>query len=412
MFPKGATNRFGGTHFQVLHMNILHVVPFFEPAWAYGGTPRTVTELCHALKERGHNITVLTTDAFDARSRIHPSHETLKGIEVFRLRNLSNYLAWHNQAFLPIGFASFLRNRLQEFDTVHLHTLRTALNVLAHRYAAKYGIEYVLSGHGSVSRIVRRRSLKAIFDWVAGERLLRDASRLIAQSNVEKSEYETAGVPGSKIAIVFNGVDSSTYEKLPSPGSLAKSLGLDGKRLVTYLGRLSPGKGLDDLLTAFRDIARGNDDFVLIIAGPDDGYRARLMRLARQLSISDRVFFPGFVAMPEKLSLFVDSDLIVYPASHESFGLVPVEALLCGTPIVVSRDSGCGELIERAQAGITFPSGNVSLLREAILTSLKEDQAIREMVRRGRDFVVQQLNWNRIAEEMEQIYEATASGAT
>ena len=391
-------------------MKILQVTPFYAPAWAYGGPPRVAYELSLELVRRGHSVTVLTTDALDSGHRASPTQEISEGIEIYRLRNFSNYLAWRRQIFLPTGLVPFSRRRLQNFDIIHLHTVRTIQNIVVHRFAMKYGIPYVLSPHGSVPRIVRQKTLKAVFDWMGGRRVVRDASKVIVQSSVEKSECESARIPAPKISIVLNGVDASVYENLPTRGAFAKSFGLDGKRLVTYIGRLSPGKGLDYLLAAFRGIALETDDSVLIVAGEDGGYKSRLIRLAKQFAISDRVIFPGFVAGRGKLQLFVDSDLIVYPASYESFGLVPMEALLCGKPVVVSRDSGCGELIQKARAGITFPSGNVSLLRKGILTGLRDSETISETARRGRDFVIQNLNWNRIATEMEQIYGSAISG--
>ena len=385
-------------------MRILQVTPFYAPAWAYGGPPRVAYELSRELVRRGHSVTVLTTDALDSHHRASPAHEISGGIEVYRLRNLSNYLAWHRQIFLPRGLATFLREHLHSFEIIHLHTVRTLQNIVVHRFATTYGIPYILSSHGSIPRIVRQRTLKAVFDWVGGRRLVQDAHRVIAQSSFEKSESEAAGAPGRKISIVLNGVDASMYENLPVRGGFIKSFGLDGQRLVTYIGRLSAGKGLDYLLTAFRDIARESKDCTLVVAGEDAGYKKQVIKLAKQFAISDRVILPGFVTGPGKLQLFVDSDLVVYPASYESFGLVPMEALLCGRPIVVSRDSGCGELIQKARAGITFPSGDVSLLRDAILIGLRGGESMSETVRRGRRFVIENLAWNHIASEMEEIY--------
>ena len=384
-------------------MNILQVTPYFPPAWAYGGPPRVIYELSRELVRQGHAVTTLTTDALDSRRRAAPRRETIDGIEVVRLRNLSNALAWH-QAFLPVGVISFVRKHIDDFDIVHLHTLRTVQNALIHRFSSRHGTPYVLSAHGSVQRIVRQTTLKAIFDQLTGNRLLRDARKLIAQSNVERREYESAGVPGAKISVVSNGIDASMYENLPAPGGFAKSFDLDGKHLITYLGRLSPGKGLDDLFAAFREILQVRQDCVLVVAGPDDGYQSQLARLAERVSMSDRVLFTGYLGSLQKLQLLVDSAVIVYPAAYESFGLVPVEALLCGTPVVVSKETGCGELIERAQAGITFSFGDMARLRDALLAVLEDGQTMGPMVRRGRDFILRELNWTRISKEMESIY--------
>ena len=101
-------------------MKILQVTPYFSPAWAYGGTPRSVSELCLALAQRGHEITVLTTDALSENSRM-PSVISKNELEVHYLRNASNYMVWHHQLPMPLGMLSFLREHIRDFDLVHLH---------------------------------------------------------------------------------------------------------------------------------------------------------------------------------------------------------------------------------------------------------------------------------------------------
>ncbi len=392
---------------RVCALKIMHVTPYFAPAWAYGGPPRVVYELSRELVRRGHAVTVVTTDACDQRRRIPELHEVLDGIEVYRLRNVSNYLAWSGQAFLPTRIFSFFR-RVPVPDVVHLHMFRTVLNIVARRFALRSNIPYLVSAHGSLPRIVRQRTLKRLFDWMDGSKLLRDASGLVALSGTEKADYESAGASGSKVSVISNGIDARLFEELPQPGAFSKSCGLDGKRLVTYVGRLNARKGLDGLLFAFHDIAHAEDDVRLVIAGPDDGYRYRLTKLAERLSVSDRVLFPGFLSPRRKLELLVDSDLVVYPAPREPFGLVPFEALLCGKPVVVSEDSGCAEILEEAKAALTVPPGDVGLLRDALLVGLRRDPSTFDMVSRGKTLITERLNWARIAGMVEQVYESVA----
>lgn len=390
-------------------MKILQVTPYFAPAWAYGGPPRSVYELSRELVRRGHSVTVLTTDAHDEETRERQRGENIEGVEVHRFRNISNHLAWHQQLFLPMGVGAYLQRHLRNFDLVHLNMFQTLLNVVVHRFAVRDDIPFVLSARGTVSHIVRYRAAKALFDIAAGKRLLRDARKVIALSNAEKIQYESAGVPASKIAIVFNGIDSAAYHDLPSPGAFAEKYGLHGKRIIAYIGRLNARKGLDHLLRAFQRLSIEKEDVVLALVGPDDGYQARLERLAERLDLNHRVVFTGFMALHDKLHVLVDSDLIVYPGSHEPFGLVPFEALLCGKPVVVASGSGCSEIVEMSGAGYTVPFGNLALLQEAIAKGLDDGPDSKEMVSRGRKFVMEELNWNRIAMDMEGVYQEALS---
>lgn len=390
-------------------MDILQVTPYFAPAWAYGGPPRVVYDLSRHLVQSGHSVTVLTTDALDERDRARPLQSTIEGVRVHRLPNVSNRLAWDQHLFMPTGMGSFLRSHVREFDVIHLHMFRTLQNLHVHRSAGRSGTPYVFSAHGSSLRLVRAKAAKTLFDRLIGDRLLHDAARLVALSNREKSEYESVGIPAAKISVVFNGIDVADYANLPARGSFRRSLGLTDQRMITYLGRVHPQKGLDQLIAAFREVAERTDGCVLVIAGSSDGYKEYFARLAARLSISDRVLFPGFVSGRRKLELLVDSDLVVYPAQYEAFGLVPFEALLCGTPVVVSRDSGCGEIIEGAGAGITVHGPDVGPLRDALVQGLVRTDAVDEMVRRGRLFVLRELDWHHLATEMERVYELAAS---
>ena len=385
-------------------MRILQITPYFAPAYSYGGPPETVHKLSQALAKLGHEVTVLTTDAFSSTKRQSLKHET-NSLDVYYLRNLSNYLAWNHQLFLPLGTRGFLRKRGKNFDIIHLHSFRTYQNVVAWREARHFGTPYVFSAHGSIPRIVRKRLAKSLFDVIAGRRFLHDASRLIAVSRAELLQYREMGVSPSKIVVIPNGIDAGQYSQLPPRGSFSSQWGLNGKKLITYVGRLNRRKGLDTLLDAFRKLCNDHSDLMLVLVGPDDGYRGQIQRRTRLLSLGDRVVLTGLITLPEKLAVLSDSDVVVYPGSYEIFGLVPFEALLCGRPVVVADDSGCGEIIAEARGGITFPVGEASSLAEAISTALSGGDSIKAMIERGRSFVLKEMEWGRIAKDTEYTYQ-------
>ena len=393
-------------------MRILHVTPYFAPAWAYGGPPRSVFELSRELVRRGHEVSILTTDALSATERASPSTEVSEGIEVHRCRNLSNYLAWRAQLFLPKGTVSWLRRRISDFDIVHLHMFRTIQNVLAHRYTVRMGIPYVLSPRGSLPRIVRGKTTKALFDLLFGRALLRDAGRLVALSEAEAAQYGAFGVLPARTAVVPNGINAAAYESLPAPGTFKTAHGLDGKRLVTYVGRLNRRKGLEHLLAAFRGLAQDGADLQLVLMGPDEAYEPKLRGTARKWGLTERVTFPGMGGLNDKQAAFVDSEVVAYPAEHEPFGLVPFEALLCGRPVVVSDDSGCGDLVRQAHAGFAVPAGDVTALKRALEALLEDGSRAKDMAIRGRRFVLENLSWTRIAVQMERLYDDAASRST
>lgn len=385
-------------------MKILQVVPYFEPAWAYGGPPRTVSGLSHALARRGHDVVVLTTDALAERTRM-PIRLSRGDLEVHYDRNISNRLAWTQRLFLAPGNYFYLRQQAADFDLIHLHEYRSFQNVVAHNEAVCKNVPYVLSSHGSTPNILGKHALKTFYDTIWGKRILRDATRLIAVSRTEQSQYEDHGIPTEKISVIYHGIDSCSYKSLPRVGGFVKDKLERDTKVVTYIGRLHAIKGLDTLLRAFAGVNRNNRRTLLVLAGPDDGYQRRLESLTRQLGITGSVMFTGIIDMPRKLQVLADTDVVVYPSISEIFGLVPFEALACGKPVVVSNLTGCGEIIQREGAGITVAPGDIQALQRGIETSLQGGLEIETSVQRGLNFVRKELDWDRIAARTEALYE-------
>ena len=111
-------------------LRILHVVPYYEQAWAYGGIPRLATTMTRALARRGHDVVVCTTDACDAHARA-ASQAGRHGVEVRTFPNLSNAAAYHLQVFTPIGLRSHLRATAGTFDVGHIHACHNLPGVFA-----------------------------------------------------------------------------------------------------------------------------------------------------------------------------------------------------------------------------------------------------------------------------------------
>ncbi|HQA69803.1 MAG TPA: glycosyltransferase, partial [Aggregatilineales bacterium] len=111
-------------------MHILHITPYYAPAWAYGGSVRVAYELATRTAAQGHTVTVLTTDALDATRRAAPGMHTIDGVTVHRLPNLSNALAWR-RVFLPRGFRRAAAQFVPAADVVHVHEARSLLNAAA-----------------------------------------------------------------------------------------------------------------------------------------------------------------------------------------------------------------------------------------------------------------------------------------
>ena len=346
-------------------LRILHVTPYFTDAWAYGGIPRVADALARGLARRGHAVTVCTTDARDAASRVPADGATpIDGVAVRVFPNISNRLAYHLQLFLPLALSSFLRRHAGAFDVAQLHACRNAPGAIAAHHLRKAGVPYVIAPNGTAPLIERRRLAKRAFDVAFGRRVLRGAARVIAVSDAEQRQLLALGVPADAIRIVPNPIDLDQFSAPIPRDRFRARLGIGCAPLVLFLGKLTPRKRADDLIRAFAALSR--HDARLVVAGNDMGSEGGLRSLAGAVGIADRTIFTGLLAGAERLHALADADVVVYPSQDEIFGLVALEALLAGTPVIVADDSGCGEVVRSAGAGQIFPLGDVSALTEAI----------------------------------------------
>jgi glycosyltransferase involved in cell wall biosynthesis len=352
-------------------LRILHVVPYYEQAWAYGGIPRLATTMTRALARRGHDVTVCTTDARDDRSRASSGADRPHGVDVRIFPNLSNRLAYHLQLFTPIGLRAHLRRAAGSFDLAHIHACHNLPGTIAAAALMRAGTPYVVSPNGTARPIERRVLAKRVFAATAGRHVLAGAARVLAVTQAERAQLVSAGVPATKIAVVPNPIDDSEFIRTPDAAGFRGARRLGDRRIVLFLGKITPRKGVDDLIRAFASLP--HPDAVLIIAGNDMGAGASAESLVQQLDLSGRVLRTGLLRGPERLDALAAANVVVYPSRDEIFGLVPLEALLCGTPVVVCNDSGCGEVIDRTGGGRTVPHGEPRTLAAAIGSVLGDE---------------------------------------
>jgi glycosyltransferase involved in cell wall biosynthesis len=355
-----------------LPLRILHVVPYYEQAWAYGGIPRLATTMTRALARRGHHVTVYTTDARDADTRAASATAPHQGVEVRMFPNVSNALAYHLQFFTPIGLRARLKDTAPTFDIAHLHACHNLPGVIAAAELSRAGVPYVVSPNGTARPIERRVATKRLVALTLGRRMLAEASRVVAVSRAEAAQLGTLGVDAKSIAFIPNPIDEHEFERIPDGAQFRATLGVGRRPLLLFLGKLTPRKGVDHLVRAFSALDRS--DAVLVVAGNDMGAGPAVDALVRRLNLERRVIRPGLLTGSDRLDALAAANVVAYPSRDEIFGLVPLEALLCGTPVVVCDDSGCAEVIRATGGGLVVPHGNPQTLSEAMASILMNER--------------------------------------
>jgi glycosyltransferase involved in cell wall biosynthesis len=222
-------------------------------------------------------------------------------------------------------------------------------------------------------------------------------------NSIEKEQITMMGTREDKIAVIPNGISLERCATTRSKGEFRKFCGIEnGSSLILYLGRLARIKGIDFLIEAFSRLVQEEKDAVLVIAGPEWNYKRELEEKVRTLGIQDRVHFVGY--LDDVGFAYQDADLLVYPGMYEIFGLVPFEAIMSGTPVIVTDSNGSGELIRKGNCGLAVQYGDCAELAEKMAFCLENPGEGRKMVRRGQEFVRENLTWNRVVDRLEQEY--------
>jgi glycosyltransferase involved in cell wall biosynthesis len=398
-------------------MKILQVVPYFPPAYAFGGPVKVVYHISRELAKRGHEVVVYTTDAKNLNVRLDASSikaiDELKdyGVRVCFLRNLTMFSVTKFKLFITPEIISHAKEEIVEFDVIHLHEYRTFQNVVIHHYAHKCDVPYLLQAHGSLPRIGAWRSLKCFYDVFFGYRLLRDAAKVIALTRFEAEQYKTMGVPEEKIAIIPNGIDLSEYAELPPKGAFRKKFNIpEDKRIILYLGRIHKIKGIDILIKAYAYLKNKMNfkDAVLAIAGPDDGYLSEARALADSLGISDQILFAEPLYGRDKLAAYIDSHLCVLPSRYETFPMTLLEVYACGKPVVASNVGSLKELILDG-TGLLFDVGDFKQLAEKMAYLLSDDDKAVKFGRKARALTGEKYSIDKVVDVLGKVYSEVAS---
>lgn len=376
-------------------MKILHVFPFFSVKYA-GGTCDIMYKLAKAQIQRGHEVTIYATDyMFDK--------EYADSLRKVTVKTFSSYLNSLRLYIMP-GMMMDSKLRIKDFDVIHLHALRTYQNIAIHHFAKKHNIPYIIDAHGSAPRHTRRRRFKGFFDVLYSSKILRDACKCIAETNVGIEEYRELGVPEANIILLQPPFPVESFANLPPKGRFRNSFKISNERIIMFLGRIHWIKGIDFLVESFNELTKIRNDVLLVIVGHDDGFKANLDEMIRKLNLTDKVLFTGFMSGDDKLAALVDADIVVQTSRYEQGAWAPIEAVLCNTPIIVSSNSGAGEDVKKMEAGYLVEWGNKIELRDMMQKIIDNPADALNKTKRAKEHIQSNLSMSTKILEYEKLY--------
>lgn len=371
-------------------MRVAHVTSYFDPH--VGGVETHVRELARALRRLGVDVTVITADTEGAGPR-----GEFAGVEVVRVAPRSTLFKTPSMPAAVEALAS------GKFDLVHSHSPPPLAAYRAAKGARRARVPHVLTFHCDPEIPLPFGGLIAdAYRLTLGRATLRRTDRLVSTtaSYASTSRYLWNYSP----TVVPNGVDASFFRPgRPSEGVASKLPGAPGFRIL-FVARLVQHKGVEQIIDAMRLLAPPAS---LLVAG--DGDRRRVLEArARASPAADRIFFLGPIPLADLPDIYRACDVFVLPSVSrlEAFGIVALEAMACGLPVVASNIPGVREVVSDGVEGLLANPLDTKDFADAIHELLVNPLKRADLGRNGRAKVIREFTWERVADRVMEIYES------
>ena len=389
----------------------VHTSPLARPGTRdSGGMNVYIRELSREMARRAHTMDVFTrrvhpdtpeVTIIDERTRvIQIDAGTAAASKVSLRRHLPDFRE---------GVLAFQQREQRQYDLVHSHYWLSG--AVGQMLKAEWDVPHVIMFH-TLGEAKNRHHLSQREPQyrIEGERTLaQSADRVICASDGEREMLiNVYGVAPNRIVTVPCGVDTGRFRPMGG-AAVRRRLGIDaGAPIVLFVGRIEPLKGIDVLLRA---AAQLEGRFHLLVVGGDEKDSARkgeLVALARQLGIERKVTFLDAVAHADLPLYYNAADICVVPSYYESFGLVAVEAMACGVPVVASRVGGLRETVRDGRTGYLVPWRCPEPFAERLDLLLSNEALRRSLGREGRT-TAERFRWSDVAARVEDVYHELVS---
>jgi glycosyltransferase involved in cell wall biosynthesis len=304
--------------------------------------------------------------------------------------------------------ARALRETVDEYDVVHIHSLFMFPQYVAYREASGGGVPFIVSPCGALDPFLRRRSrvAKAVTDFLWQSAMLRDATAIHFKTEDERALTSDLHLAKRQF-VVPNGISWSTFQALEGGETFRRRYlrGHEGP-VILNTGRFSHKKGLDTLIRAFALIRHAHPEVVLALVGPDDeGLGIRLAQLAADQGVLNSVAFIGILRGEDLRAALSAATVWALPSKTENFGSAVIEAMAAGVPVVISREVNVASDIDRSNAGVVCPRTPQAFA--AAIGSLLDCEMRRVALSRNARRFAQRYDWHAIAPQLLEMYAAT-----
>lgn len=363
-------------------MKILRVVSDLYPA-VVGGLGLHTHDMSKWQAKMGHDVTVYTSNVDG-----EPAQEFREGYKTLRFKPI---LKIGGNSFMPMLLFKLIHTR-NDFDIVHAHShlfLSTNFCSVVKKFSL---IPLVITNHGLISQTVPMWVHKIYIPTIA-KWTFKSADKIICYTEKEKSMLKKLGINSDKIVVIHNGTDTNLF--IPCENER-------NNNQILWIGRFTPGKGVEYLISAFDILVKKDPDFKLYMIG-NGPLKENIEQKIRDLNLSKNVIIKEFVPNSELPKIYQSSDVFVLPSLNEGVPRTILEAMACGTPIVCTELPQLVNVVEGC--GLLVPVKDSQALAEGILKIVSDRDIAQKFGRNSRSKVVENYSWEDTVKKTIQLYE-------
>lgn len=323
-------------------MKILNICAY---TWEIGGPARIIYDHTAEAIARGHQVDILSP--MSPGDKLYPAPEGARIIPCKRTTPISTVYREYSWELLQ-----YVKRNIGIYDIVHIHGIWHFGSLAPFLVNSK--VPKVITIHGLLDRwaVNHHAWKKNLVSALYQKRLLGKADVIHINNTEEREDVrQYLGYLPENLVIIPNGMRMTDYTDLPEKGTFRKEFSIpEDKKMILFMGRLNIKKGLDLLLPAFKNYYEKHGDAILVLAGPDDGYKAEALKFLEENNLNNVVRMVGMLTGDIKKAALADAAIFTLPTYSEGFSIAVLEAMASKLPVVVSDRTGFGDFTKQFDA--------------------------------------------------------------
>jgi glycosyltransferase involved in cell wall biosynthesis len=382
-------------------MKVLVIAPYLAPV--YGGTSKAILELAQSLGQQGVMVDIISSNADGVGKLSSPVGQWIQESHY----RIGYFSCWHhNDLILSPSLITWLIQHVNEYDVVHINTIFSPLLSFVYLICQWSRVPYLMTPHGMLDKwaLAYKPRKKELFLKLFDLPALNRASAIQVLTTSESENLMDLRVTAPTL-LVPNGIHRQDFAVIPSPVLFQQNFpATQGKKIILFLGRIDPKKGLDLLAPAFAKALAIYPDVHLVVAGPDNiGFMPKVVDYFEGAGCMAAVTFTGMLTGQLKYSALAAASIYVSPSYSEGLSMSILEGMAMGLPCIIT--TGCNFPEAGTARSALVVDINADEIANGLIECLNNPHQSKLLGERARQFVFENYTWDRVASNLSQAYQ-------